>query len=300
MTKATTVNEIKLRQLDEALCACCSVPTAHAAWNKELAIAFSGGLDSRFLAFAARMFGYSVTLLHVYGPHVSPHESAFARTWADRHNLPFKRLFLNPLDDARIAANDELRCYFCKKRLFDDLLRLSAPLPLCDGTHASDTSAYRPGRKALRELGIYSPLEMAGFQKDDIRRIGADIGLDIPWQKARPCLLTRFPYGICADVPLLNALAGAEENMAKLMESCSRDAGIPHGGEPDFRLRIQTVTPFGADVELHVREQRRSFTQSESFSKKCRHLMNSIPLLRLQAIRHMDNLSGYFDRSRRS
>ena len=57
MTKATTVNEIKLRQLDEALCACCSVPTAHAAWNKELAIAFSGGLDSRFLAFAARMFG---------------------------------------------------------------------------------------------------------------------------------------------------------------------------------------------------------------------------------------------------
>ena len=60
MTKATTVNEIKLRQLDEALCACCSVPTAHAAWNKELAIAFSGGLDSRFLAFAARMFGYSV------------------------------------------------------------------------------------------------------------------------------------------------------------------------------------------------------------------------------------------------
>lgn len=75
MTKATTVNEIKLRQLDEALCACCSVPTAHAAWNKELAIAFSGGLDSRFLAFAARMFGYSVTLLHVHGPHVSPHES---------------------------------------------------------------------------------------------------------------------------------------------------------------------------------------------------------------------------------
>lgn len=268
MTKATTVNEIKLRQLDEALCACCSVPTAHAAWNKELAIAFSRRTGQPFFGVCRT----DVRLFRNAAPCAwaacQPHESAFARTWADRHNLPFKRLFLNPLDDARIAANDELRCYFCKKRLFDELLRLSAPLPLCDGTHASDTSAYRPGRKALRELGIYSPLEMAGFQKDDIRRIGADIGLDIPWQKARPCLLTRFPYGICADVPLLNALAGAEENMAKLMESCSRDAGIPHGGEPDFRLRIQTVTPFGADVELHVREQRRSFTQSESFSKK--------------------------------
>ena len=57
MTEATTVNEIKLRQLDEALCACCSVPTAHAAWNKELAIAFSGGLDS---PRALRIMGGSI------------------------------------------------------------------------------------------------------------------------------------------------------------------------------------------------------------------------------------------------
>ena len=285
----------QLKDLDDALRVICSTPSGERGEKKALALAFSGGLDSRFLAFAAHRLGYSVTLLHVLGPHVSPQESAFAQNWAALHALPLANLFVDPLEDERIATNDERRCYFCKRRLFEALLCASTSLPLCDGTHASDATGYRPGRIALRELGIHSPLETAGFKKDDIRRIGTEIGMDMPWQKARPCLLTRFPYGIRADAYLLRALAEAEKKLAVLLNKYSQNAGLPCGEEPDFRVRIMVLTPSGADVEIHI-QRKGSFTRSEAFLKECRLLFNETAPLRLLTIRYPETLSGYFDR----
>lgn len=283
----------QLKDLDDALRAGCS--TLSEEGKGTLAIAFSGGLDSRFLAFAAQRLGYSVTLLHVRGPHVSPQESAFAQKWAALQDLPLTSLFVDPLEDDRVAANDARRCYFCKKLLFEALLRASGALPLCDGTHASDAVGYRPGRVALRELGIHSPLETAGFKKDDIRRIGAEIGMDMPWQKARPCLLTRFPYGVRANACLLHALAEAEEQVAGLLNNYTRNAGLPCGDEPDFRVRITALTASGADVEIHVQEKS-CVTRSEAFLEECRCLFNKMIVLRLLTVRHSKTLSGYFDR----
>lgn len=283
----------QLKDLDDALRAGCSTPSGEG--KGALAIAFSGGLDSRFLAFAARRIGYSVALFHVRGPHVSPRESAFAKKWAALHDLPLTSLFVDPLEDDRVAANDARRCYFCKKLLFEALLRASGALPLCDGTHASDAAGYRPGRMALRELGIHSPLERAGFKKDDIRRIGAEIGMDMPWQKARPCLLTRFPYGVRANACLLRALAEAEEQLAGLLNSYTRNAGLPCEGAPDFRVRITALTASGADVEIHIQEKS-SVTRSEAFLKECRRLFHNMTALRLITVRHFKTLSGYFDR----
>lgn len=294
-----TVNAMALDRLNEALHNLCAA-TAGGSGRTGLAVAFSGGLDSRFLAFAAHMLGYAVTLFHVTGPHVSPQESAFALSWAQCHDLPLVALSVDPLVDERIAANHERRCYFCKKRLFNELLRASAPLPLCDGTHASDAAGYRPGRIALRELGIHSPLETAAFRKEDIRRIGTDIGLDMPWQKARPCLLTRFPYGVRANAPLLKVLAEAEEGLAEIIARHAREAGIPCGEEPDFRIRIRAVTAAGADVELHVQRKIGDFTQGEKLMDECRALFDAASPLHLLAVRHLENLSGYFDQNRAS
>ena len=286
----------QLKDLDDVLRADCSTPSGERGKKRALALAFSGGLDSRFLAFAAHRLGYSVMLLHVHGPHVSPQESAFARNWAALHTLPLTSLFVDPLEDERIVTNDKRRCYFCKKHLFEALLCVSGTLPLCDGTHASDTTGYRPGRMALRELGIHSPLETAGFKKDDIRRVGSEIGMDMPWQKARPCLLTRFPYGVRADAHLLHALAEAEEQLAALLNKYNQNAGLSSGDEPDFRVRITALTPPGADVEIHIQEKN-CVTQSEAFLEECRHLFHKTSPLRLLTIRYPKTLSGYFDKA---
>ena len=266
--------------------------------EKRLAIAFSGGLDSRFLAFAAQKLGYAPALFHIRGPHVNPAESDFARSWACAHGLPLTERFVNPLEDARIAANDRERCYFCKKTLFTELLSASSPLPLCDGTHASDAQGYRPGRIALRELGIFSPLEAAHFQKADIRRLGAALGLDAPRQKARPCLLTRFPYGVRPEAQILEALARAENRVAELIARNSRTAGLADGEEPDFRLRIVEIRPSSVEVALHVLNNEAFLAAAPDFPQQCSALINAVAPLHLEQVLRADTISGYFDTKR--
>ena len=266
--------------------------------EKRLAIAFSGGLDSRFLAFAAQKLGYAPALFHIRGPHVNPAESDFARSWACAHGLPLTERFVNPLEDARIAANDRERCYFCKKTLFTELLSASSPLPLCDGTHASDAQGYRPGRIALRELGIFSPLEAAHFQKADIRRLGAALGLDAPRQKARPCLLTRFPYGVRPEAQILEALARAENRVAELIARNSRTAGLADGEEPDFRLRIVKIRPSSVEVALHVLNNEAFLAAAPDFPQQCSELINAVAPLHLEQVLRADTISGYFDTKR--
>ena len=91
-----------------------------------------------------------------------------------------------------MASGDRRRCYACKRNLFS-LLKARTDLPLCDGTNASDAGQYRPGIRAVEELGILSPLASAGLTKADIHRCAALTGMEDPEQKARPCLLTRLP-----------------------------------------------------------------------------------------------------------
>lgn len=177
--------------------------------NKRLAIAFSGGLDSRFLSFAAKYLGYTVKLLTVRGPHISAEETAEAVQWAQDNSFEMELLDLNPLQMEAVVFNHTDRCYFCKKHLFLELKRRAADLPLCDGTNHSDLSHYRPGLKALSELKIHSPLAEAEFSKQDNREVGALIGLDHWDQAARPCMLTRLPYNQKVLASDLTAVGGS-------------------------------------------------------------------------------------------
>ena len=148
-------NDPRLSRLEKVL--------SEIAPDKRLAIAFSGGLDSRFLSFAAKYLGYTVKLLTVRGPHISAEETAEAVQWALDNGFEMELLDLNPLQMEAVEFNHTDRCYFCKKHLFLELKRRAADLPLCDGTNHSDLSHYRPGLKALSELKIHSPLAEAEF-----------------------------------------------------------------------------------------------------------------------------------------
>ena len=194
-----------------------------AAGNR-FALAYSGGLDSRFLAHAAQRFGFEPVLLHIVGPHIPPEETDYARHWAASRELAYEELPADPLDLALVASGDRRRCYACKRNLFS-LLKARTDLPLCDGTNASDAGQYRPGIRAVEELGILSPLASAGLTKADIRRLSREAGL-FTWDKpAYACLATRIPTGEAITGEILARVEGAEDALFRL-------------GYTDFRVRV--------------------------------------------------------------
>lgn len=220
------------------------------------ALAFSGGLDSRFLAHAALLCGARTALYHIRGPHVPEAESEEAKRWAKERGMPYRALRLDPLSAPAVRSGSRERCYGCKRLLFQKLAEAAAAdgcATLCDGSNASDLSAYRPGIRALRELGVRSPLADAGLDKESIRRLAAATGMDRPDQRARPCLLTRYAYGLAPDARSLAALARAEADIGAALEE-----GLGRGEldtPPDFRLRLVRDEPANAlpfAVELHL------------------------------------------------
>ena len=196
-----------------------------------LVIAFSGGLDSRFLAYAALKAGVRPQLYHVSGPHVPSSESMACLRWSAAHGLSLHTLSCNPLLVPEVRKNDRERCYFCKKELFSRLREATEGV-ICDGTNASDLGQYRPGLRALRELGIYSPLAECGIDKPAIRRLAREQGMDQPDQPSRPCLLTRLDYGLSPTRELLGRLERIEALMAEILT----------GEAADFRVRIRKDT----------------------------------------------------------
>ena len=269
------INDPRLSRLEEVL--------SEIAPDKRLAIAFSGGLDSRFLSFAAKYLGYTVKLLTVKGPHISPEETVEAVQWARENGFRMELLDLNPLQMEAVEFNHTDRCYFCKKHLFLELKRRAAGLPLCDGTNHSDLSHYRPGLKALSELKIHSPLAEASFSKQDNREVGALIGLDHWDQAARPCMLTRLPYNQKVLASDLTAVGEAETALNRYF------AGLNKG---EIRFRLRKVSP--ETFERHI--QREDFERlSREERADAAHLLASFPLFAAAQWKPMDKLSGYFD-----
>jgi uncharacterized protein len=251
------------------------------------ALAYSGGLDSRFLAHAARDFGLRPLLLHISGPHIPERESAYARCWAGEQGLEFRELPLNPLHDPKVKAGDIRRCYYCKYSLFRHLTQEAKGLPLCDGTHASDAQGYRPGLLALQELGVHSPLADAGLDKPDIRALGAATNMGNTDQRPRPCLLTRLNYGLAPSPDLLHSLDLGEQYVDTLFSAPF--AGQEH--KPDFRLRL--VAP--DRIELHLEDQQ-GFTLSPQARQTLTDGLKQRGIF-LREIRLMPSLSGFFDQN---
>ena len=181
-------------------------------------VAFSGGVDSCLaLAVAARALPKGRVLAvtsnnETYLPSELGQAEAFAQSLGVEHVVVDTR----ELDDPNYAKNPTNRCYFCKSTLYSDLDRMAGERGygcVVDGANKDDEGDYRPGRKAARELGVVSPLSVAGITKAEVRELAKHLGLPT-WDKpALACLSSRFPYGQEITPEKLAQVARAEEFM---------------------------------------------------------------------------------------
>ena len=246
-------------------------------------LAYSGGLDSRFLAFAAKRLGFTVRLLHISGPHVAPGDTEEALNYAKSMGLSVELVHIDPTNLMDLVNAGRARCYVCKRHLFEALLKVAGDFPLSDGTNASDCLVYRPGRKALQELGIHSPLAESGITKDAIRRLGRYLGFEAPDQAARPCLLTRFPYGVCPTKAQLELIAEVERWIAT---------------QPTYQgLRFRLRFPDGVTPALHIEEssvKHMALEGIEGLKEALQQVFGS--RLEQLTVETQTTLSGFYDR----
>jgi uncharacterized protein len=214
-----------------------------------IALAFSGGLDSRFLAFAAKKFNIPIVLYLFYGPHMREREVRDAQEWAKAQGLDCTLLRFNPLDVPEVRENSRQRCYYCKRILFQTLRQVVAEQPpfpgqaptVCDGSNASDSLAFRPGLLALREQFVHSPLAESDLDKESIRQLAALWEMDRPDQPSRPCMLTRFAYDMAPDADAMTALGKAEEDVETWLAANMKNSPV------EYRLRLLPAEPGGPD-----------------------------------------------------
>ena len=163
-----------------------------------LIVAYSGGVDSAYLAFAAhRALGDSVLCVTADSPSYPERHRAIARRVAKQFG--FNHLVIQTSEMARpeYRANPANRCYFCKHELYTHLSSIARErgIPvIADGSNADDRGDYRPGRQAAREFGVRSPLDDAQLTKSDIRELSRRAGLPTWDEPASACLSSRIPY----------------------------------------------------------------------------------------------------------
>ena len=186
-----------------------------------IAIGFSGGVDSAYLAVSARLTLGADRVLAIIGRSASypAAQWAAARDVARAFDVPVLELDTAELDDPRYAANPSNRCYYCKTELWSKLVpvaRARGFATVADGTNADDVSDWRPGAQAAREHGVASPLAELGFTKQHIRDASRRLGLPTWQQPSSPCLSSRLPYGIEVTPARLKQIERAEEALRTL------------------------------------------------------------------------------------
>ena len=194
------------------------------AWLEErapVAIGFSGGVDSAYLAVAARAALEPDRVLAIIGrsPSYPAAQWAAAREVARAFDVPVLELDTAELEDPRYAANPSNRCYFCKTELWTKLVPVARErgfATVVDGTNADDLSDWRPGAQAAREHGVSRPLAELGFSKQEIRAASRRLGLPTWQQPSSPCLSSRLPYGIEVTSERLRQIERAEEALRGL------------------------------------------------------------------------------------
>lgn len=201
--------------------------------NPNVALAFSGGVDSAYLLYAALANGAQVRAYYVKSAFQPRFELEDARRLATELGADMEEIKEDVLADPAIAANPADRCYHCKKRIFAAIAKAATmdgfPV-LLDGTNASDDAGDRPGMRALAELSVRSPLRECGLTKDEIRRRSKEAGL-FTWDKpAYACLATRIPTGTEITRERLCRTEAAESYLAEIGLTDFRVRLIPAGG----------------------------------------------------------------------
>lgn len=217
-----------------------------------VAVAFSGGVDSSVLLAAAAEACTRVCAVTAVSPLAPGRESEEAGDFCRGRGI--RQIVVRPdlLAVPGFRGNPPDRCYICKKALFTRMLSAVSEEgfeTLAEGSNADDSADYRPGRRALTELHIRSPLKEAGLTKADVRALAAQMGLAAASKPAYACLASRIPYG--------EEITEEKLSMAERGEQILHDEGFLqsrvriHGNAARIEVEPYLISRFGDDALRH-------------------------------------------------
>lgn len=190
------------------------------AGYQSVLIAFSGGVDSAYLAIAAaESLGERALAVTADSPSYPDTHRRLALSIASDFGFAHELINTAELDRPEYRANPANRCYYCKDELYGRLSAIATERGIAvvvDGNNADDRGDYRPGRQAAREHGVRSPLDEADLTKDDIRALAREAGLESWNEPASACLSSRIPYGHEVSNDVLRQIEQAEDAVRAL------------------------------------------------------------------------------------
>lgn len=213
--------ESKLRALEEALRALGG-----------LMVAYSGGVDSAFLAATAhRVLGERMLAVLADSPSLARRDLELARAFAQSNGIPLRIIQTEELEKPEYQRNDGDRCFHCKTELFTGMEALRAELSfehIAYGMNADDVWDYRPGQRAADQHAVLAPLATAGLTKLEIRALCKAAGYALWDRPAAPCLSSRVEYGRPVTREVLEQVERSEESIRQLG---FREFRVRHHGE---------------------------------------------------------------------
>lgn len=187
---------------------------------QSVVVAFSGGVDSAYLAFMThRILGSSARMVTAVSPAVSAQQRKIAVELGEKYHFNHRLIDTQEMENADYTRNPAKRCYFCKSELYDRLRQMGKRWGIdviFDGCNADDLGDYRPGQLAASERGVISPFVEVGIHKNEIRALSHRWKLPTWDQPAMPCLSSRFPYGIQITEAKLHQVEQAEDFLRTL------------------------------------------------------------------------------------
>ncbi len=242
----------------------------------KVAVAFSGGVDSSFLLkVSVDVLGTDkVIALTARSPLTFDEELQRAKDIAEEIGVEHMILDMPDLIDETIRDNPKDRCYHCKNKIFTSFFNLlesefDGKSILIEGTNLDDVGSYRPGRKAIEELGVRSPLLESGLTKEMIRSLSRKLGLPTWDHPSQSCLATRIPYGVKLREEELSKVEKGEAYLKKL-------------GFQDCRLRIHDNV---ARIELPKSDQGRLMSNSSKVIQRLKSLGFTYVTLDMEGLR---------------
>lgn len=186
--------------------------------KKGVLVAFSGGVDSTLVLKIAleegRKRNGKVTAC-TFETFLSPeNDIEVTRKLAEEYGVELVERYIDQTNNSFVLNNSVDRCFHCKKVIFQNALEIAEKYNLkyvLDGTNHDDLGVYRPGLRALKELGIKSPLAECGFTKKEVRELAEKMGISVAKRPSAPCLATRFPYNKKLPIEKFSMIDKGEE-----------------------------------------------------------------------------------------